>query len=315
MNLYDLAVLLFVGLLALSGLRLGLVRGVLRLVGFVLAVFLALRLEALLGSWVAGLLHTAPWATQLAVFAAILGATGVCVRLGADRLARLLPRTGGVRLIDRLGGATLGVLVALLPVWLVTGLLLLVPASTAALARAAQTSSTAKIMSAWSPSWPQGVLAYVGKVAVGPDKGQAVYRLQRLLSSNDSLQPLAAQEAQMLALLNQTRLQFGLQPLTLDPTLQNAARAHSADMVANDYFEHVSPRFGTPMDRMQAAGERATYYGENIALALDANQAEIAFMHSPGHRANILDPHYTRVGIGAVKDGLMVMFTQDFAGD
>lgn len=312
MNLYDLTVFLFIAMLALSGLRLGLVRSVLRLAGFVIAVFLALRLEAPLGSAVARFLHTAAWATQLAVFAGVLIAIGIAVRIGAERLARLLPDTRGVRLVNRVGGATLGALAALLPVWLATGLLLLVPASAASLARAAQTSSTAKLMSAWTPSWPQGVLAYVGTVTVGPQKGQGIYQLQRLLSSGTS-QPLSAQEAQMLTLLNQTRRQFGLRPLRFDPQLRLAARAHSADMVAHDYFEHDSPRFGTPMDRMQAAGVRADYYGENIALALDANQAEIAFMHSPGHRANILDPNYTRVGIGAVKDGLMVMFTQDFA--
>ena len=156
------------------------------------------------------------------------------------------------------------------------------------------------------------MLAYVGKVAVGPQQDELVYELQRLFSGGPRL--LQEQETQMLDLLNQTRRQFGLPPLRLDPDLRLTARAHSADMANNSYFEHDSPRFGTPMQRMQIAGVHTVHYGENIAFALDASLAETAFMHFSGHRANILDPDYTRVGIGAVTDGLMVMFTQDFAG-
>ncbi len=312
MNVYDLAALLFIAAFAVVGLRLGLLRTALHLAGFAFALFLALRVEGPLGGAVAVLLHTPPWATQLATFVVILIAVGVLVHIVSARIARLVPDTRRLRLASLVGGATLGVLAALLPVWLATGLLLLVPSSAAPLARAAHQSSTAKLMGAWTPSWPQGVLAYVGKVAVGPQQDQLVYELQHLFSNGPRL--MQEQEAQMLDLLNQTRRQFGLPPLRLDPKLRLAARAHSADMATNNYFEHDSPRFGTPVQRMQVAGVRTGYYGENIAFALDAALAETAFMHSPGHRANILDPDYTRVGIGAVTDGLMVMFTQDFAG-
>lgn len=312
MNLYDLAALLFIAGFAVVGLRLGLLRSALNLAGFAVALFLALRVEGPLGGALATLLHSSPWATQLATFVVILVGAGVVVHIASARIARLVPDTRGLRLASLVGGATLGILAALLPIWLATGLLLLVPSSVAPLARAAHQSSTAKLMAAWTPSWPQGVLAYVGKVAVGPQQDQLVYELQRLFTGSPRL--LQEQELQMLELLNQTRRRFGLPPLRLDPDLCLAARAHSTDMARNSYFEHDSPRFGTPMHRMQIAGVHTVFYGENIAFALDASLAETAFMHSPGHRANILDPDYTRVGIGAVTDGLMVMFTQDFAG-
>jgi uncharacterized protein YkwD len=312
MNLYDLAALLFFALLTVAGYRLGLVRSLLHICGFALAVFVSLRIEAPLGNAVARLLHTPAWVMQLVVFIALLGVIGVAVHVLSARLRPWLPAEPVLRRMGRVGGATLGMAIALLWVWLATGLLVLAPAS-ATLTREAHQSSTAKFLAALTPAWPQGVLNYVGGVSVGPQRGQLLYELQRLVSGGGSGQ-LLGQEAQMLQLLNQTRRSLGLPTLSLDLELRSAATAHSVDMDVGNYFSHDSPRFGTPMDRMRASGVIAAYYGENISLSLDAAQAENAFMHSPGHRANILDPNYTRVGIGAVSDGLMVLFTQDFAG-
>jgi uncharacterized protein YkwD len=113
--------------------------------------------------------------------------------------------------------------------------------------------------------------------------------------------------AATLCLINRERAAHGERPLRPNRRLRRAAQAHSQSMTAEDYFEHVGPRGQTPLARMRAAGyissSRIGYeVGENIAwgtLSLATPRAIVAaWMHSPGHRANILDRHYRETGIG-----------------
>jgi uncharacterized protein YkwD len=121
-------------------------------------------------------------------------------------------------------------------------------------------------------------------------------------------------EARLLRLLNEERERAGLRPLKVDPALVKAARDHSRDMLAKGYFAHASEDGKTPADRVRAAGVRYAIVGENLALAPTVELAHHGLMESPGHRANILSPHYGRVGIGVADAGLHgKMFTQDFA--
>jgi uncharacterized protein YkwD len=115
--------------------------------------------------------------------------------------------------------------------------------------------------------------------------------------------PAAA--AATLCLLNQERTSRGLDPLAASPTLDKAAAAYARDMVARRFFDHVSPGGGTMIDRMKAAGwvpAGAWTAGENIAWGTGELGTPAAivdgWMHSPGHRANILKPAYGQVGIG-----------------
>lgn len=121
-------------------------------------------------------------------------------------------------------------------------------------------------------------------------------------------------EAAMLALVNAERAKAdGLRPLAPDAEAAAVSRAHSGDMFARGYFAHVTPEGRTPFDRLRAAklGFRAA--GENLALARTLDMAHTGLMNSPGHRANILNPTFGRVGIGILdggRHGLMV--TQTF---
>lgn len=115
---------------------------------------------------------------------------------------------------------------------------------------------------------------------------------------------LAAEEAVALQLVNEARAQAGLPPLVVDPVLTELARKKSQDMVVNNYFSHVSPTYGTAYQMEVAAGIRAPVMGaENIAKARNARYAHAMFMSSQGHRANILNPRHTHVGIGIVSNG------------
>lgn len=119
---------------------------------------------------------------------------------------------------------------------------------------------------------------------------------------------------QMLADLNATRRKAGLRPLVLETRLTNAAVQHADDMAAHGYFDHTSPDGRSPFARMHAFGCRFGYAGENIALSGSEAEAYAALLQSPEHLQNILNAHYTHVGIGiaGAPDGSL-MFVQDFS--
>lgn len=121
-------------------------------------------------------------------------------------------------------------------------------------------------------------------------------------------------EQTMLDLVNQERSAAGLSVLAPDAELSAVARLHGIEMFREGYFSHKSPTTGSPFDRLDAREISYTLAGENLALAPHVEQAHEGLMKSPGHRANILEPGYRRVGIGAVESQIHgTMYVQVFA--
>jgi uncharacterized protein YkwD len=99
----------------------------------------------------------------------------------------------------------------------------------------------------------------------------------------------------------------------MDPELIPVARAHSADMFARGYFSHYTPEGEDPFERMKDADIRFRTAGENLALAPTLQLAHTGLMNSPGHRENILNPNFGRVGIGILSGGRRgIMVSQEF---
>jgi hypothetical protein len=132
-------------------------------------------------------------------------------------------------------------------------------------------------------------------------------------------------ERQMWVLVNHDRLtpetfaETGgrAQPLKWNESLAAVARAHSLDMLEQRFFSHVDPDGRTFSMRINEAGIPWQEAGENIAIYDTTSGAEAAFMDEPrfqhNHRANILNPSYTEVGIGIVKGpGGSLYITQDY---
>ncbi|WP_405995550.1 CAP domain-containing protein [Streptomyces sp. NBC_00986] len=115
---------------------------------------------------------------------------------------------------------------------------------------------------------------------------------------------LARTAAEVVELTNTERARAGLPALAVDPLLTAAAQAHSTDMVARAFYSHTSPDGSQPWDRAAAAGSRRRTIGENIACG-QRSAAEVVegWMNSPGHRANILKPDFTHIGIGFAGGG------------
>jgi uncharacterized protein YkwD len=130
--------------------------------------------------------------------------------------------------------------------------------------------------------------------------------------------PLRSSEARLLEAVNQARATSGLQPLRFDAKLTRAARAHSMDMIKHQYFAH-----GPFARRLQNFGARLRFSGENLAWGKGSQATAAAIVRewlaSPEHRANLLRPGFTRIGIGAFRarfngySGVAVV-TADFGG-
>jgi len=143
--------------------------------------------------------------------------------------------------------------------------------------------------------------------------------LARAASKHDLL------EKQTLELINRDRLapeffsetRGRARPLLWDDRLAAVARAHSEEMVRNAYFGHDAANGASPGERILSAGIPWARVGENIASCQSITQAESTFMDEPkferNHRWNILNPDYTRLGVGIAKgsDG-MLYITEDF---
>jgi len=115
----------------------------------------------------------------------------------------------------------------------------------------------------------------------------------------------------VITLVNQERAARGLPALRFDPALARAAQAHAADMVENDYFDHVSLDGSDFSDRADAAGYQGFATGENIAQG-QASAAEVmeAWMSSDGHRRNILSPQSNEIGVGLEQRTWVQVFGQ-----
>ena len=132
-----------------------------------------------------------------------------------------------------------------------------------------------------------------------------------------ALRDLKRVRAEMLARVNAERRKAGAPPLSSNSRLDLAAQRHAEDMLARDYFAHQSPEGKTVRERARAAGYDWRAIGENIAEGqLAAAEVMETWMHSPGHRRNILDKGFRELGVGLALgrsgDGYQTKWVQVF---
>ncbi|TQR05539.1 hypothetical protein FG383_19615 [Psychrobacillus soli] len=130
--------------------------------------------------------------------------------------------------------------------------------------------------------------------------------------NNESVQVPAAIQ-QVVDLTNQERAKAGLKALQIDTKLTQSAQAKSQDMKNRNYFSHTSPTYGSPFEQMKSFGVTYKSAAENIAKGQrSATEVVKAWMASSGHRANIMNPSYTHIGVGLSDSGFY--WTQQFIG-
>lgn len=135
--------------------------------------------------------------------------------------------------------------------------------------------------------------------------------------------PMGEIETQILALVNQQRAANGLAPLAVDTRLTAAAQLHSQNMAdlsaivgLSGALAHTLAGSLTPslVNRADYVGFEFKALGENIAYGYSSAVAVMqGWMNSPGHRANILFPQYTHIGIAMrVSAAGVPFYTQEF---
>jgi len=144
------------------------------------------------------------------------------------------------------------------------------------------------------------------------------------ISAPAGVKHLAKVEDLVFAMTNRFRQDKGLAPLAKDEELRHAARAFSDDMLVRRFFDHTTPE-GLSFDERLADRYPHRFYvvGENIWRAFGYNPdrarqvaQEIvdSWMTSPGHRANLLSPDYTHLGVGVSARHNSIRATQEFVG-
>ncbi len=120
-------------------------------------------------------------------------------------------------------------------------------------------------------------------------------------------------ERELFELLNRERSANHLTELKWDDALFKAARQHALLMLDLNIMEHQLPGEPGLEERITAAGARFTYIAENIAIGKDSATIHSGWMHSPGHRANILSSRVTAVGIAVVRGTAGLFSVEDFS--
>ena len=136
---------------------------------------------------------------------------------------------------------------------------------------------------------------------------------------------IEANRQAILCLLNAERAKHGLVPLRHHPLLEQASQRHSDDMVRRKYYAHETPDGVDPQMRMSAVGYAPQWTGENLYTGTGMEATPVralkGWMESPGHRANILRPEFTEVGVGIAYEspkpgvkGPGAVYTTNFGG-
>lgn len=136
------------------------------------------------------------------------------------------------------------------------------------------------------------------------------------LISDRTIESLRPMSLKVLNLVNKERNAAGLDSLAIDKGVNIVAQVKALDMAYNGYFNHVSPTYGDPFEMLEFFGIEFMTAGENIAQGpWTPEQVMDIWMNSPGHRANILDPDFTHIGIGYTIDEWGIPYwTQMFIG-
>ncbi len=127
-----------------------------------------------------------------------------------------------------------------------------------------------------------------------------------------NFQPAAEQ---LFALANQTRAQAGAGRLQWDPALAAAALYHCRRMAAEGPIAH---RYGGEADVAGRAGQAGAHFSlieENVAVGPSADVIHDQWMHSPGHRSNLLNPEVDRVGVAVVESRGVLYAVADYSHD
>jgi uncharacterized protein YkwD len=316
-NFVDIILIIVVLLSAYNGYRRGFILGLLDLLGWGVVLITGLRFYQPVAKWLGARLDiwSDVWDQPIAF---ILVATVVIViyqslvHLMLRRLSEDVHQHRSNQVLGVLPGLAYGAITAAL----VAALLLSIPINESLHSQARESALANRLAvyaerleTALHPVFGEAVAETLNLLTVQPDSHERVNLPYKVTNT----QPRPDLEAKMLDMVNRERAAAGLRPLAPDPEMTEVARRHSTDMFARAYFAHDTPEGRNPFDRMREGGVGFQAAGENLALAPSLQVAHNGLMNSPGHRRNILDRQFGRLGIGIMDGGMRgLMVTQNF---
>jgi uncharacterized protein YkwD len=315
-NLIDIALVVVVLFSVAHGWRRGFVCGSFDLVRWSVSLLAGLRFYQPTARWLG---RVNPWSdvwNQPIAFLLIAIVSGIVIHLIGLKILRRLPKDLHKRKFNKLFGTVPGLVNGLIAAAIIAALLLAVPLNEGLRERARNSplanrlaGYTETLEAVLSPVFEKAISETLNLITIQPESSERL----SLPYTVAEPRPKPELEARMLEFVNNERTTAGLQPLAADPELTEVARQHSADMFKRGYFAHVTPENRSPFDRIREADIHFLTAGENLALAPTVQIAHAGLMKSPGHRANILQPTFGRVGIGIMDGGIHgLMVTQNF---
>ena len=173
--------------------------------------------------------------------------------------------------------------------------------------KAAPLAGLAALLLAMSPFAVHGPF-----VSASQDWGERPIAIA-LVNPHPHADPAQAQE--LADGVNAERAKRGLPPLVRDAALDRVAYAKAVDMAARGYFGHTDPNGVTFAQRMQAWHWPTAYVAENIAFDSNEQRAQTAFVNSPDHYSNQVDPHEREIGVAVITVGKdQTFYVEDFSG-
>ncbi|MEX1051912.1 MAG: CvpA family protein [Patescibacteria group bacterium] len=322
MNWIDFLIILTFGIYLYEGLRRGFIEQLLELFGFFLTIFLALWTYQPLGGWLVANVGLTASIAEPVGFLLVWVFLQAMYSLGLKLAYPLIP--------EKIRGATFNRFTGLVPAFLraliVVGVLLTLVTIAPVPAQLKKTVSDSLIGSKFvaRSSQIEGVINRIFGRNVKesltfitvPAQTEEIIAPNETVDLKFSTTDVSVDDEtamEMLDLVNAERVKVGLPKLVWDEELAQVARAHSRDMFARGYFSHTNPDGLSPFDRIERAGIDFKAAGENLAYAANVELAHNGLMRSEGHRANILEVDFGRIGIGVIDGGIYgKMFTQNF---
>lgn len=161
---------------------------------------------------------------------------------------------------------------------------------------AAAPSTVARAQSAAAEAWRQ-LQGFVDGLKPAPSSGVLGYGANTVASTNYSIYA-----ERVVALVNRERSIRGMPPLAVKAGLSWVSTKRSVDMIQRNYFAHVDPSGHDAYYYLRQNYIRYSTAGENIAYGQQSPEEVVtAWMNSPGHRANILNPSYKHIGVGIAR--------------
>jgi uncharacterized protein YkwD len=315
MNWIDLILILIVLLTVIAGWYRGFITGTLALLTWAGSFVLAYLFYPYVALFLDRLFDAGPWLLPISFILTAIVA-GTLLSIVAGYISRSVPIELHQNAINKFLGIIPGAITGYLYAVIFSAIFLALPIRDGITEkiRSSQLGVQLAVQSEWAnrrlaPVFDEAIRQTINSLTVKPGSAEKINLTFKI--NNAPAKP--NYEAEMLQMINEERRKHGLKLLRADPEMLQVARAHSQDMFAKGYFAHDDLAGNDPFDRMKAANIHFATAGENLALAQTVEIAHVNLMNSPGHRANILNPSFGRVGIGILDGGFYgLMISQEF---